>query len=103
MQNRQIFIPKDHPELPDCYGLIVEYIDGRSETIEIVSHSINGTAEHQKNLVSFTTHDDEFGWIPLYNVKKVKLDKRWTKILEIKREMAFKKPQEETAVADATK
>lgn len=76
------FIPKDDHRLPDAYGITVNYIDGKSEQFEIASHRYN------KDIFEFVTHDDVWHWIVPSALKRVEFDKRFSKMVAIKAELA---------------
>lgn len=72
------FLPKDDQALPDAYSMEIQFIDGRSETFELASHM------YKDGQFEFVTFDDEWHWIPTQNVKLIKFDKRFSKIVALK-------------------
>jgi hypothetical protein len=75
------FIPKQDPEMPDHYGIEVHYLDGKMEEFEIVNHNLGD----KHGVMSMLTKDDQVQWIPMISVKRVLFDKRFTKVMEIRR------------------
>lgn len=75
------FIPKDNQDLPDNYGVKIYYIDGKTEEFELADHKRIDAL----GMFEFMTKDDIFHWIPLQNVKRLEFDKRFSKMVEIKR------------------
>lgn len=74
------FIPKEDQCLPDAYGLIVYYVNGKKDEFELASHSLN----HQTGMLEFFTKDDLISWVPLSSVTRFEFDKRFSKIIDIK-------------------
>lgn len=75
-----VLLPKEDPELPDHYGADIFYITGGSEKIEVASHAILKNAE----VFEILTKDDEWVLLPLAGIKKIVLDKRWSKVVAIR-------------------
>ena len=86
------FIPKEHPDLPDFYGIEVEYTNGKSKTFEVVSHKIVDRSIFNGNQLmplalpyyELLLKDDTFVQIPMSSVQSFHLDKSWSKILSLK-------------------
>jgi len=74
------FIPKDHPDIPNNYGLKVSYLTGKIEEYELVSHLIHP----ETSLFQFSTKEELIYWVPLSSVTKIEFDKRFSKMMEIK-------------------
>jgi hypothetical protein len=73
------FIKKDHNALPDTYGLTIYYLDGRKEDFELASHHLG------EKIFEFCTKDDLHMWIPMTAVKRIEWDKRFSKIVAVKK------------------
>jgi hypothetical protein len=74
------FIKKDHADLPDAYGIKIDFIDGTELELEIASHRhvpASGTFE-------IVTKDDEWKLFPVSGIKAIHFDKRFSKIVAIK-------------------
>ena len=78
MSVSKMFIPKDDQALPDNYTITIDYIDGKSETIECVYHILKDQFLEVRGV------DDMYRWIITTNIKKVSFDLQFTKIVEIK-------------------
>ena len=78
------FIPKNDPELPDQYGLKVHYLTGGAEDFELVRHKIF----QETQTLEILTDSDEWRLIPLNGIKKIELDKRFSKIVALKEKAA---------------
>lgn len=70
---------KEHPDLPDNYGLTITYLTGKSETFELASQ-----APITNGIFEFTTLDDTYHWIPITSIAHFHFDKRFTKVIELK-------------------
>lgn len=77
-------LAKEHQELPDSYGVMIYLITGKQEEFEIGSHYLSD------KLFELHTKDDKIVWYPLSNIVKIEFDKRFSKIVEIKRKMEKK-------------
>lgn len=86
--NHQIapFIPKEHSELPDQYGIRIYFLTGGFEDIEIVSHRFYPETQ----IMEYLTTDDEYELVPIASIKKIKFDKRLSKISQLREENAKK-------------
>ena len=96
----QVFIPKEVNGMPDCYSIKVNYTNGKEEEIEIVDHKIilklgrpPQTLDIPIPFLEFITFEDETGWIPMCSISKLMFDKRWTRILDLRKEEEKKKNQ----------
>ncbi len=79
----KIFIPGRNEELPTCYGIAVMYNGGCKEEFEATEHSyptVNKMAG-----MEIVTADNSAILIPLSVIVRIEFDKRWMKIVEIKR------------------
>ncbi|MBI2092232.1 MAG: hypothetical protein HYT75_04475 [Deltaproteobacteria bacterium] len=81
------FIQKMFSELPDNYAIVVKYVTGKEETIEIASHNLN----KELGIFEFVTKDDIWSWIPISSIQRLEFDKRFSKIMAIKEEEEKKK------------
>lgn len=89
------FIPKDDRELPDSYGATIFYIDGRSEEFRIANHNLS----EDKLFFEFATDEDEWNWIEMSNVKRIKWDKDFSKMIAIKHKMIAEQRKKEAEEA----
>lgn len=72
------FIPKQHNDLPDNYGLKIFFIDGHTEEHELASHSLNG------GMFEFVTKDDIWNLVSVKSIKRMEFDRRFSKIVATK-------------------
>jgi hypothetical protein len=86
--NHQIapFIPKEHSELPDQYGVRIYFLTGGFEDVEVVKHRIYPETQ----LLEYLTKEDEYELVPTASIKKMKFDKRFSKICQLREENAKK-------------
>jgi len=80
------FIPKEHPDLPDHYGIKIHYITGKSEDFEGIHFIVKDTST-----IEIITSDDLFRIIPFSSILKIELDKRFSKSVEINRQITAEK------------
>lgn len=85
----KVFLPKDDQRLPDYYGIKVEYITGKVREYKVASHTFLDALR----AIEIKTFDNEFIVIPLDNIM-LTFDKEFTKVIDIKTEMAKKKNEE---------
>ena len=79
----KVLIPKEDQRLPDCYGIKIKYVAGRTEQFEVGSH----TFLKETGILEFWTHEEsKVSWVPLASVERLEFDERFTKIMEIKAE-----------------
>lgn len=98
------YIQKEHPDLPDSYGITVYFVNGRKEDMEVASHRIvdtviiydaNGNLEDQSGkkfrfepatipLFECWTKDDLLFSAPLSSISHFQFDKQFTKMKEIR-------------------
>ena len=83
--NHQIapFIPKEHSELPDQYGIKILYLTGGFEDVEVVKHRIFPETQ----LMEYLTKEDQYELVPIASIKKIEFDKRFSKIVQLREEM----------------
>jgi hypothetical protein len=74
------FIKKEHPEIPDSYGLKILYLDGTSEEASIAHHKILSGL----GVFEYVTTDDLWNLIPISSIKKVSFDKNFSKLMALK-------------------
>lgn len=102
----KIHLMKQNDQLPDNYAMTVFYFDGTQEEYEIAQHTfvtkflkskmvptdekgnlkIVEYREEAQNQLEFVTKEDEWLLIPVANIKKLKFDKRFSKIVSIRNE-----------------
>lgn len=80
------FLNKDE-KVPDYYGIKVEYIDGTKDNFDKAIF-----LPPQNNILEIITHEDLHFYLIMTNIKKIELDKNFTKLVNYVRE---KKEQEE--------
>ena len=87
------FIPKDHMELPDAYGMTVFFLDGKTETYEVASHrsllyGLSPSKEFVRvDMIELCLSDDRYILIPHTSISRIEFDKRYSKVLEIQKEL----------------
>lgn len=98
-------LPKDDPDIPDAYGMEFTYLNGKSESFEVVNHSIvDKVYERQPGSVKLIgahpspfwelqLRDDEMVCVPI-SAGSVRFDKRWYQLCECKAKMKTNKEQE---------
>lgn len=74
------FIPKESAELPDNYGMVVLYVNGKKEEFEMAQHRLNA----ETGMIEFVSKDDLWSWIPISSIQRVEFDKRLSKMVAIK-------------------
>ena len=95
------FIPKEHPDLPDSYGVTITFV-GESKPIELIlaGHRIVDKVYDYKKagmvnvpfvvgplacpLFEYETADDLIGSIPLSSIKHIQFNKDFSKICDLK-------------------
>lgn len=81
------FIPKDDQELPDFFKVVIYYVSGVKEEINVASYQfIQATG-----MIEIITHEDLYRWIIMQNVLKVEFDKNFTKMIEIRQKIEKEK------------
>jgi len=114
--NVRPYIQKDNPDMPDGYKITVTYVNGKKEEIEVASHAVQDktfipTFEKEEKInvagqlghfvpapvpfIEYVSKDDMWGWIPLSSIQRLEFDKNFTRILEINKEMATKKKEDD--------
>ena len=105
----KVFLPKDDQAIPDHYGITIHYINGHKDDFEVAEHRIiektrtycvggdfqdEATKERFKMENSVVPYlelvlkEDTFTWIPLSSIQRLDFDKRFTKIIELKKKKA---------------
>lgn len=98
-----VFLPKDDNSIPDAYGIVIDYINGKSSEFEIAQHKIidvvkipdpNGPFEMDGGkyrldpaplpFLEIITKDDYIKTIPMSSVQCIGFDKRFSQLLDIK-------------------
>jgi hypothetical protein len=77
--SQKLGIAKQVENLPDSYALTLFYIDGKSESFEIASHNLGD------KVLEFVTSEDVWHWVQMMNLKRVEFDKRFSKMIELKK------------------
>lgn len=114
MSGVQHFIPKQNQELPDSYGIKVHYFDGTTEELDVASHQIidkvnffgpSGVVRLEANpspSLEILTKDDLFHLIPMGSFRKLSFDKRYSKIVALRKkdleEKAKQQPEKSQVV-----
>ncbi len=88
---------KEHPDLPDSYSVKIDYMNGKSETLEVAKHIVVDKIfmfddkgkmvswePHTSPFVEFQLTDDTYKTVPMANAS-FHYDKSWTKIVEIRK------------------
>lgn len=101
---------KEDKKLPDNYAIKLFYLTGKTEEFEIASHAIHDKTKVYRNdgffeekfegkimkynlepspnsFLEIVTSDDQWHWIPLSSVERIEFDKRFSKIISLKKEM----------------
>lgn len=73
------FVPGRDAEVPESYGMVIHFNNGKKEEYDIASHFLN----KETKLLEFVTKDDEWHWVPLIGVYKFVFDKRFSKLVEL--------------------
>ncbi|MBP7209619.1 MAG: hypothetical protein KBA02_00320 [Paludibacteraceae bacterium] len=85
------FIPKEHPEIPDSYGVEVSFFGGKAEKYEVVSHRVVDKVFNKDALMGINPspfwelvlkENDELICFPVNNCS-VKFDGRWFKLIDL--------------------
>jgi len=74
------FLKKEHPELPDHYGIKIIYHSGSMEEFNIASHRFL----HETEQLEFVTDDDKWNLVPISSYRRIEFDKRFSTIVAIK-------------------
>ena len=80
------FIPKEHPDLPSCYGITFELRNGTRKVYEVVSHAYLA----ELRAFEIVTQEEETKIEPMEVIAEVSFDKRWLKILEVRNKICQK-------------
>ena len=83
----KIFIPKDDQRLPDFFTVVVNYLTGRKETIEVASLKYITDME----CYEIWTRENMMKVIYKGSLESLDYDKNWSKIVELKDEKDRKK------------
>ena len=86
--NVSVFLPKQDQDLPDSYGIDVQYLVGKDESFEVASHKII----KDTRLLEIVTTDDVWHLIPLNSIRCLNFDKRFSKIIAIKQSKTIGTP-----------
>ena len=84
------FIPKDHQDLPDSYGIEIVTDRGMVTELKAASHrfiiksDVNGL---WRDILEIVTFEDELVVFPVDKIVRLKFDKDFSKILEINKKM----------------
>lgn len=74
----QVILAKEHPDIPDCYGIKIVYITGGEDKFEVVKHF-----PIKDGFIEFWDTDEQLHLIPIPSIKSLMFDKRWTKLIEL--------------------
>lgn len=88
----KVMVPKEHPEMPDFYGVTVYYKEGGSEKFKIATKYYSS----EFNYLELRTAEDKFIVIPFNSIRKMEFDGKFTKIVQLKEEMAAEREKEKT-------
>lgn len=72
------YIPKQHKDIPDYYGIKVIYHDGTNEIFEGVHKFINNAT-----MLDIVTKDDVWINIPTTSYRRLEFDNRFSKCISI--------------------
>jgi len=73
-----VILAKEHPDIPDCYGIKIVYITGGDDKFEVVKHF-----PIKDGFIEFWDTDEQLHLIPISSIKNLTFDKRWTKLIEL--------------------
>lgn len=85
---------KSNPNLPDYFGITINYLTGKSESLEVVSciyyerltnNKGHLTAEHYDSY-EIWTKDDFMKIVPRASIESIDYDKNWSKIVALRNE-----------------
>ena len=78
------FVGKEDSRIPDSYGIEIFYIATKEvDKFEVAQHKILT----EFRVLELATVDDEWFLIPLDNVRKISLDKNFSKVASLAREI----------------
>ncbi len=80
MKKIRPFIKKQHPDIPDIYGITLFYLDGTKEELKIASHAFLKDTK----FFEYVTEDDFWSVVPFDSLKKISFDKNFSKMLALK-------------------
>lgn len=80
------YLPKEHPDIPDSYGIKVFYLSGKIDEFELASHKLNS----QTLIFEFVTKEDIWHWVPMANVCNIEFDNRFSKLIALKEKSEVK-------------
>lgn len=83
-------LPKEHPQLPECYGMIITYLTGGTEELEVAQHSL----VPELQILELATTDDEWMTIPLSSIQKMSFDSRFSKIITLQQKKLLKEKEQ---------
>jgi len=75
-------LPKEHPEMPDFYGVKIFYREGGFDKFKVATHKYMSDVA----MLELRTHDNQFRTIPFGTIKKIEFDKQFSKLVEIREE-----------------
>jgi len=84
------FIPKEDQRLPDSFKVVVSFVTGESEEIEVAS-----TFAPRNGIIEVWTKEDTCKYLVVENVTKLEFDKNFSKIVAIRKEQEAKALEEE--------
>jgi len=78
------FILKEDPNLPDAYGIVITFIDGKTRVIEAAEHVLINDGRN----LSVLSFNDDWILIPLGYVRSIDFDKRYSTFKALARKKA---------------
>ena len=72
--------PKIDQSCPDFWTVQIEYLNGKSEALQVVWQS------SLSEIIAFRTTDDTFVYVPRSSVSALLMDKAYTQIIEMNKE-----------------
>lgn len=77
-----VILAKEHPDIPDCYGIKIVYITGGEDKFEVVKHF-----PIKDGFIEFWDTDEQLHLIPISSIKHLVFDKRWAKLISLSKEI----------------
>lgn len=75
-------LQRNNNEMPDSYCLKIYFLDGKTQSFELVGHTLNSTSQ----MVELRTKEDLIHWIPVLSVKNFEFDLNFSKIVRLNQE-----------------
>lgn len=91
MQTVMPFIPKQDPEIPDCWEIKIHYVDGKVESFEGYHFPIT-----EIGIFEFITKENEVRhFVQMTSVRRIEFDRRYTKALQIQKKIKAEKEKQD--------